>query len=376
MHKYFINGRVFTGETILEGFSVEVRDGKVVSVARGVTEPEGAEVIDLGGNLLVPGFVDVQVNGGGGALFNATPDVDTLETIAKAHRQYGTTSMLPTLVSDEWEVMESAAQAVRDAISQGVPGIRGIHFEGPYLSRQRKGIHREEFLREVDPDAFALLTGEGLGVVITTVAPEVVGSDYIRDLTQAGIKVCAGHTAATYNETRVGLEAGIVGFTHLFNAMTPMTSREPGVVGAALEDLESWVGIIADGHHIHFASVEVAVAAKPKGKTMLVTDAMPSVGAEEKNFTLQGQPIIAEDGRCQAASGTLAGSDLDMMTAVRNCVKHIGLDLKEALRMGSLYPASFLGLGHSLGRIQPGYEADFALLDDELNVTQTWIAGS
>lgn len=375
MHQFFSNGRIFTGHTILSGMGVEVRDGSVAAVLPEARKPAGAALVDLGGNLLAPGFLDVQVNGGGGVLFNDAPTVEGIKAIIAAHRRFGTTGLLPTLISDRWEVMEQAAGDVRRGMTEGIPGLRGVHFEGPYLNPEQKGIHQEANLRPVDEGAAELLCRGGMGVVVTTVAPEVAPREYIRTLAHEGVRVCAGHTAATYAEVKAGLEAGIVGFTHLFNAMSPLTSREPGAVGAALEDPESWVGVIADGHHIHFASLRVAVAAKTRGKMMLVTDAMPGVGAEDKNFVLQGLPILAENGRCRSAQGTLAGSDLDMATAVRNTVNHVGLSLEEALRMASLYPAAFLGLDDRLGRIETGFAADFVLLGEALHAVDTWIAG-
>nr|WP_321514501.1 N-acetylglucosamine-6-phosphate deacetylase [uncultured Pseudodesulfovibrio sp.] len=375
MRRYFANGRIFTGDAIYEGLSVEVEDGKVVALITEGGMACGVEVVDLGGNLLSPGFIDVQVNGGGGVLFNDSPDPETLRTIIDAHRQFGTTGLMPTLISDGWESMVKAAEAVRQGVQQGMPGLLGIHFEGPYINPERKGIHQESFVREVDEGALELLSADDLGVVMTTVAPERVSNDYISSLAEAGVRVCAGHTAATYEQAREGLDAGITGITHLFNAMSPLTSREPGVVGAALEDEDSWVGIIADGHHIHFASLRVAVAAKKRGRMMLVTDAMPSVGAKNKNFVLQGQSIIAEGGRCQSEGGTLAGSDLNMADAVRNAVKQLHLPVEEALRMASLYPATFLGLENRMGRISIGCQADFVLMDDEFGVLNTWIAG-
>jgi len=376
MRTCFTNGRLFTGDTIVEGYDLFVEDGVVTSFSLGELLPEGVEVVDLGGHLLAPGFIDVQVNGGGGVLFNDQPDADGLASIVAAHRQFGSTSLLPTLISDELSVIESAVKAVQEGMAQGLPGLRGVHFEGPYLNPERRGIHQESHLRAVDDEALSLLTSEGLGVVVTTVAPERVDQDFIRSLSRAGVRVCGGHSAATFEETREGIGAGITCFTHLFNAMSPLASREPGMVGAALEDPESYVGVIADGHHIHYASLRVAVSAKAEGKVILVTDAMPSVGAKSKDFILQGQRISAEGGCCQSEQGTLAGSDLDMATAVRNTVDHIGLPLEEALRMASLYPAAFLGLDDRLGRIAPGYEADFVLLDEDINVLTTWVGGN
>jgi N-acetylglucosamine-6-phosphate deacetylase len=375
MQRVLANGRIFDGEQILDGHVAVLEGGTVAAVVPASDAPAGVERVDLEGGLLAPGFIDVQVNGGGGVLFNDQPNVEGIGAISRAHRSYGTTGLLPTLVSDDWAVMESGARAVEAALEQGLPGLLGIHFEGPYLNTARKGIHDEARIRAVDPGALALFTSKTLGQVIVTLAPEVVEPDFIRALDRSGVRVCAGHTAATYAQARRGLDAGIRGFTHLFNAMSPLTSREPGAVGAALEDPESWCGIIVDGHHVHDASLKVAIAAKARGKSMLVTDAMPTVGAEDKRFQIGGQTIVAEDGRCATAEGRLAGSDLDMASAVRNTVHRLGLPLEEALPMASLYPAAFLGLDHRLGRIAPGFDANLVLLDHDLEVRETWIGG-
>ncbi|NDV18693.1 N-acetylglucosamine-6-phosphate deacetylase [Pseudodesulfovibrio sp. JC047] len=375
MRTYLTNCRVFTGETLYDGLSVEIEDGRVVGLIAECGMAGGVEVVDLGGNLLAPGFIDVQVNGGGGVLFNECHETHDLKIILEAHRRYGTTSLIPTLISDRWDVMVSAAGVIRQGLRLGVPGLLGVHFEGPYINPERKGIHQEAFIRPVDDGAFELFSAGDLGVVMTTVAPELVPPDFIRSLSDAGVRVCLGHTAATYDQVRAGIAAGAIGVTHLFNAMSPLTSREPGVVGAALDDAETWVGVIADGHHIHFASLRIACAVKEQGKVMLVTDAMPSVGASEKNFTLQGHPILAEDGRCQSVGGTLAGSDLNMADAVRNAVEKLHFSEEEALRMASLYPATFLGVDDRLGRIAVGYQADFVVMDAEFHVLDTWIAG-
>ena len=375
MQRVLTNGRIFDGERTLDGNVAVIEGAAVVAVLPIDKTPAGAERVDLDGGLLAPGFIDVQVNGGGGVLFNDQPSVEGIRAISQAHRRYGTTGLLPTLVSDDWAVMESGARAVEAALEDGLPGLRGIHFEGPYLNTARKGIHDEALIRAVDPGALELFTSSGLGQVVVTLAPEVVDPDFIRALDDAGVRVCAGHTAASYAQARRGLEAGVRGFTHLFNAMSPLTSREPGAVGAALEDPESWCGIIVDGHHVHDVSLKIAIAAKIRGKSMLVTDAMPSVGARDKCFRIGGQIIVAEDGRCANAAGRLAGSDLDMASAVRNTVRRLGLPLEEALRMASLYPAAFLGLERQLGRIAPGFDADLVLLGDDLEVRETWIGG-
>ncbi len=334
-----------------------------------------AQVHDLHGMRLLPGFIDVQVNGGGGVLFNADPTVETIRRIGAAHRQFGTTGFLPTLISDTPQIMCAALLAVEQALAEGVPGLLGIHLEGPFLAEARKGVHDASYFHAPSADELTLLCAPHRGVRIITLAPDRVPAATVRALVAAGNIVCAGHTAADYATTRAALAAGVRGFTHLFNAMTPFGSREPGVVGAALDDVDSWCGIIVDGHHVHPASLRVAIAAKPRGKMLLVTDAMPPVGADDPEFALNGETIRIKDGACQTTQGVLAGSALDMATAVRNAVHLLGLPLDEAVRMASTYPADFLGLDTSHGRIAPGYQADLVALDDDCRVQQTWIAG-
>jgi N-acetylglucosamine-6-phosphate deacetylase len=331
---------------------------------------------DLDGAYLLPGFIDAQVNGGGGVLFNNTPTVDALRAIAQAHRKFGTTGMLPTLISDDADVMRNAVAAVRDAIDQGVPGVLGIHLEGPYLAPARKGTHNADKFRVPDETEIALATSLGNGVTLLTLAPERLPIESIRALIQRGGIVAAGHTAGTYEEIRAGLAAGIRGFTHLYNAMSPLQGREPGAVGAALEDPDSWCGIIADGVHVHPASLRVALAAKPRGKLFLVTDAMPPVGADDPSYELYGEVITVRDGVVRNAAGALAGSALDMLTAVRNTVNLLGLSLEEAARMAATYPADFLGLGATHGRIAPSYHADLVALNADMQLKATWIGGS
>ncbi|MGC1547749.1 MAG: N-acetylglucosamine-6-phosphate deacetylase [Rhodanobacter sp.] len=370
------NGRVLTTDGLHAQRVVLVQDEHIVAITD-ANDPRvaGAQIHDLNDALLLPGFIDVQVNGGGGLLFNAAPTVDTLRGIGAAHRKFGTTGFLPTLITDTPEVMRTALNAVNDAIEQGVPGVLGIHLEGPFLAPTRKGIHDASLFRLPDADDVAMLTHQCRGVVMLTLAPEQVTPATIRLLSDAGVIVVAGHTAADYATTRSALDAGLRGFTHLYNAMTPLGSREPGVVGAALDDPHSWCGLIVDGHHVHPASLRVAIAAKARGKSVLVTDAMPPVGSDRPDYVLNGQTIIARDGICQNDAGVLAGSALDMASAVRNAVQLLHLSLDEASRMASEYPAAWLGLQRTYGSIAVGQRADFAVMDDALVVQQTWIGG-
>jgi N-acetylglucosamine-6-phosphate deacetylase len=377
MNTVLRNGRILAGEDFRDDVAVVVEDGRIVAVlADDDASLQAADVqVDLGGGWLMPGFIDVQVNGGGGALFNNQTDVDALRTMMAGHRRFGTTGMLPTLISDDAEVMARAVQATRDAIAAKVPGVLGIHLEGPYIAPARKGTHDAGKFRVPDADEVRMATALDNGVTLITLAPERVPVETIRQMVANGAIVAAGHTAATYEEIRAGLDAGVSGFTHLYNAMSPLQGRDPGTVGAALEDPHSWCGVIVDGVHVHPASLRVALAAKPRGKVFLVTDAMPMVGSDSPAFELYGEVITAVDGVVRNAAGSLAGSALDMATAVRNTVQLLGLPLAEASRMASTYPARFIGLGERYGHIAAGYAADFVLLDEALQVRATWIAG-
>jgi len=370
------NARVLTPDGWHDDLAVLLDGERIVDLLPpGDPRVRDAHRHDLRGAMLVPGFIDVQVNGGGGVLFNEAPTVETLRRIGAAHRRYGTTGFLPTLISDDRGVMREALAAVEQALEERVPGVLGIHLEGPYLAPARKGVHDAKYFHAPDSDELARLCAPHRGVRMLTLAPDQVPLASISALVDGGLIVCAGHTAADYATTRAALDAGVRGFTHLFNAMTPFGSREPGVVGAALEDAESWCGIIVDGHHVHPASLRVAIAAKPRGKMLLVTDAMPPVGADRPDYVLNGETIIARDGICQTAQGVLAGSALDMASAVRNAVQMLGLPLDEAVRMASTYPAEFLGFGDSHGRIAAGYRADLVMMDDECRVMKSWIGG-
>jgi N-acetylglucosamine-6-phosphate deacetylase len=375
MDVVLVNGRVMTDTGLQSGLGVRLSDGRIAAVGPAGALQSAAESRDLGGAILLPGFLDIQVNGGGGALFNADPSPETIAAIGRAHRRYGTTGFLPTLISDDLDAVSAAIDATRAAMAEGVPGVRGVHIEGPFLNPKRKGIHELSKLRRIDDAALALLSSLGVGRTLVTLAPETTRPEMIHRLAEAGVVVSAGHTNASYVAMKKALEAGLTGFTHLFNAMSPLTSREPGVVGAALEDPDSWCSLIVDGRHVDPAVLRIAMRCKPLDRFILVTDAMPSVGGTEADFLLQGKRITVRDGVCVDEHGTLAGSNLDMASAVRNAVRWLGLDLDEASAMASHNPAAFLGLGDELGRIAPGYRADLVLVDDELEVLETWIDG-
>jgi len=359
MDVVLVNGRVMTDGGLEDGLAVRLRGNCIVGVGPAQELAPAARQRDLKGALLLPGFIDIQVNGGGGVLFNDSPTVESIARIGATHRRFGATGFLPTLISDDLATVEAAIEATRQAMAEGVPGLLGIHIEGPFLSPRRKGIHDASKLRQIDEAAFRLLTSLASGRTLVTLAPETTSVEMIDRLVRAGVIVSAGHSNASYATVRAALDHGLSGFTHLFNAMSPLTSREPGV----------------DGRHVDPVVLRIALRCKPKERFILATDAMPCVGSTETSFRLQGKLITVKNGACVDEHGTLAGSDLDIASAVRNAVRLLGLDLADAAGMASRNPAEFLGLGDLLGRIAPGRRADLVLLDDGLNVLDTWIGG-
>ncbi|AEF54153.1 MULTISPECIES: N-acetylglucosamine-6-phosphate deacetylase [Marinomonas] len=365
--------RLFDGEQWLNHQQVTIENGKIQDITP-IDYPQLAtQLIDI----LAPGFIDVHVNGGGDVLFNHTPTLDALKVIVKNHAQFGTVAMMPTLISDDYDVMSQAHDAVCEALQQGLAGIIGLHYEGPYLNPIRKGVHNEDKLRMPNEEKlFKILDVANHGKLMVTLAPEQVPDGFIEKLVKQHAIVCIGHSAATYDEAIRAVHCGARGFTHLFNAMTPLTSREPGVVGAALQNqYKTWCGLIADGHHVHPATMNIAMQAKGCEHIMLVTDAIQSVGSSKSELPFLGQKIHRKNGKVTTADGTLAGSDLDMASAVRNTIQLIKRTPQEAFQMASLRPAQFLGLDHQLGRIKVGYQASLVALNQDYYVTQTWIDG-
>ncbi len=365
---------VFDGVHLHENAAVIVRGDKIAAlVPRGEVSQSLAMRKLPDGAWLAPGFIDIQVNGGGDVLFNDAPTPDTIRTIVAAHRRFGTTSLLPTLISDTPAKMEQAVAASED-VAQTNPAVLGIHLEGPFLSSQKVGVHDPRALRRPTTQDIPLITMKRKGVTLVTLAPEEVKPDVIAELTAAGIHVALGHSMATYAQTKAAMAQGLRGFTHLFNAMRPLNSREPGPVAAALESTDAWYGLIVDG--IHVAPAMLRLAMRGAGHPILVTDAMPPVGGAGRSFSLNGEKIAVREGRCAREDGTLAGAYLDMATAIRNCVRLLDVPLEAALHFASTHPAQYLGLGRTLGRLLPGFRADMVALDgQDVNVLETWIAG-
>jgi len=314
------------------------------------------------------------VNGGGDVLFNDQPTLEGICTIAAAHRKFGTTGLLPTFMTDSCEKARLALHAANAAVGQQ-PGILGIHLEGPYLSPEKPGVHDTRHIRRPKPDDVSMLTASRKGALLVTLAPEVVPPGFIAQLVAADVRVSLGHSMASYRQTGAAMAEGLRGFTHLFNAMRPLASREPGPIAQALESTDASYGLIVDGVHVEPAMLRLAL--RGLGCPMLVTDAMPPVGGSRSRFTLHGETITARNGHCVTDAGMLAGTVLDMATAVKNCIRLLGVSLPNALRLASAHPAKFLGLGHMLGKLLPGYRADLVAFDpNHMTVLATWVAGS
>lgn len=368
--------RVFDGHNWHAEAAVLVRDGRIVGLGSwGEVPPDWPQTRLPAGAFLAPGFIDLQVNGGGGVLLNDQPTADGMRAIARAHRRFGTTACLPTLITDTREQVRTAIAAARSI--SGRDGVLGLHLEGPFISPQRPGVHRSDRIAKPgagDLEELCELAGAGRSLV--TLAPECVPAGFVRTLASSGVRISIGHSEAPATVVMQAVADGATGVTHLFNAMPPLSARAPGIIGAALAERRLTAGLIVDGIHVDPVSVRAAFAAKGSDRIALVTDAMPTVGTSLDRFELDGRTIKLADGRLTTEDGTLAGAHLDMASAVRNAVRLAQLPLEDALRAASLTPARFLGLGNERGALVPGARADLVALTQELTVVATWLDGS
>lgn len=370
-------GRIFDGDAWHQDTALLIADGVIEGIVARRDIPAGVQVTEAGA-MLVPGFIDLQVNGGGGLMLNDKPDVDTLEIVCKAQMAFGTTAVLPTLITDTREITRSTIAAGVEAAKRKVPGFLGLHLEGPHLSLARKGAHDPQLIRPMDAeDEAALIAARpSMPVLLTTIAPESVKAEQVKLLSDAGIVISLGHTDTSYRTAKDYAEAGASMATHLFNAMSQIGNREPGLVGAAVNIPTLSAGLIADGIHVNPAAMHIALKAKNgPARIFLVSDAMATIGTDLTSFQLNGRTIKRENGRLTLENGTLAGADLDMISAVRFMHEKMGYSLDEAIRMASLYPAEAVKQEHRLGRLAKGYAANAVQLTDELDVSGTWIDG-
>ena len=379
MVKALTNARIFDGFDWHENSALLIEDGKVVGIVAKIELPSGATEMDADGAIIVPGFIDLQVNGGGGVMLNDDQSVEGIRHICAAHAKFGTTALLPTLITDTREITAATIKAGLEAKAAKIPGFLGLHLEGPHLSVARKGTHHPGLIRPMeDIDLERLLAiGHSFEALMITVAPENTTLEQVTALADGGYTVSLGHTNASYETAKAYTEAGARTVTHLFNAMSPLENRTPGLVGAALDLGSLSTGIIADGFHVHAATIGIALRAKQgPGRIFIVTDAMSTIGTDMTGLTLNDRQIYRKDGRLTLADGTLAGADIDMLSSVLFVHQTLGLDFEEAVRMASLYPAQAVGIANRKGRLQTGYDADFLVLTENYHMRNTWIGGN
>jgi len=379
MVQAFTNCRIFDGQGWIEESAFVVEDGKVISIAAQSELSSGVKTVDTAGGLIVPGFIDLQVNGGGGVMLNDDRSVEGIRQICAAHASFGTTALLPTLITDTREVTATAIEAGLNAKAARIPGFIGLHLEGPHLSVARKGTHHPDLIRPMEREDLERLLkiGKSFDALMITVAPENTTLEQVKALAEGGFIVSLGHTNAAFETAEAYVEAGARTVTHLFNAMSPLENRSPGLVGAALELGTVSAGIIADGFHVHPAAMRTALRAKQgPGRIFIVTDAMSTIGTDLEGLTLNGRQIYRKDGRLTLADGTLAGADIDMLSSVLFVHRKLGLPIEEAIRMASLYPAEAAGLAGRKGQLKQGYDADFLILTNDYQLKSTWIGGT
>ena len=373
--KAFTNGDIYTSNGVLSDHALLISGGQIHSIQNRADVPKDVALQDLGGKSIAPGFVDLQVNGGGGVLFNEQFDPQSVKTAVLAHQRTGATSIFPTAFTATFDAMRGLLETCVNLRNEGLAGIAGIHFEGPVINEAKAGVHDKRNVRPLDQEItdFYISSAEHIPTLVT-LAPEEVDLAYVTKLRNAGVLVLAGHTNATYERTSEAFEHGLQGATHLYNAMSALGSRAPGVVGAVLSQKDAFASIILDGHHLHWASFRVAFDAMKKGNLFFVTDAMPCVGGDITEFNLSDLRVLVKDGRCVTEDGTLAGSALTMAQAAKNAVQKAGVPRAEAIRMGTSYPSNFAGLKH-VGSLKPGARADFLVFSNEIDVTEVFIGG-
>ena len=376
--KAYIGASIFDGTDEHFGAALVTEKKKILKIVPQEDVSSDYEIISLNQGIICPGFVDIQVNGGGGCLLNEAPSLQSLEKICDTHAKLGTTSLLPTLISDIPEITKAAQTCAIEASEKNIPSFMGLHLEGPHLATSRSGAHDKSVIKPMGKNECLDLEtlAKKISKVLITVAPEAVPVEFVEQLTSAGVIVSLGHSDCTFAEAEDLVAAGATGVTHLFNAMSQFGSREPGLVGAALELGHLSAGIIADGFHVDEATIRIALRAKKSpGSIFLVSDSMATTGTTLGSFELNGRTIFRKNGRLTLENGTLAGADLDLASAVRFMVNNVGISYIDALKMATIFPSSFIGMEREIGVLKPGARADFLWLDDDLNVQSVWRAG-
>ncbi|MCQ1857961.1 N-acetylglucosamine-6-phosphate deacetylase [Haemophilus sputorum] len=375
MKKYALtNAVIYTGEKVLYEHAVVIENGLIQAVILEKDLAKEMPTVDLDGANLSAGFIDLQLNGCGGVMFNEDISVNTLEIMQATNLKSGTTSYLPTFITSPDEGMKQAVAVMREYLSKHQNQALGLHLEGPYLSVAKKGVHRPEYIREISPEMLDFLCQNGDVITKLTVAAENPTAEYISRFIQAGIIVSIGHSNATYEQAKQRFAEGASFATHLHNAMSPISSgREMGVVGAVL-DSEVYTGIICDGLHVHWGNIRLAKKAKGD-KLVVVTDATAAAGADISEFIFVGKKVTVKEGKCYDEFGALGGASVTMIESIQNLIHHTDLSLDEILRMCTLYPAKAIGVDDKLGSIAVGKVANLAIFDQQFKVKATAVNG-
>ena len=374
MKQALLGSQIFCGERFYDDHALLVEGKSIVDIVDKNNTPDNFNKIELDQGILAPGFIDLQVNGGGGVLFNNSPNQESLNTIIKAHQFFGTTSVMPTVISDSLEVLEQCIKTVTEEIKNN-SSLLGIHIEGPFFNTKYRGVHQKQYISTINSDYLNLFESLKGFPVMLTLAPECISSQQLKHLTSLGIKTLAGHSDATYDELDDAIKNGLDGFTHLFNAMGQISAREPGVVGSALHFENTFASIIVDLHHVHPSLIQLAYQLKPKGKLFFISDSMATINHGKPSFELYDEVVNESDGRLVNSEGKLAGSSITQIDAVKNAYQKCNIPLNQALAMASRYPAEYLGIENHLGSLKPGYRADLVHFDSNFKVHNAWVSG-
>ena len=374
MKQALLGSQIFCGERFYDDHALLVEGKSIVDIVDKNNTPDNFNKIELDQGILAPGFIDLQVNGGGGVLFNNSPNKESLNTIIKAHQFFGTTSVMPTVISDSLEVLEQCIKTVTEEIKNN-SSLLGIHIEGPFFNTKYRGVHQKQYISTINSDYLNLFESLKGFPVMLTLAPECISSQQLKHLTSLGIKTLAGHSDASYDKLDDAIKNGLDGFTHLFNAMGQISAREPGVVGSALHFENTFASIIVDLHHVHPSLIQLAYQLKPKGKLFFISDSMATINHGKPSFELYDEVVNESDGRLVNSEGKLAGSSITQIDAVKNVYQKCNIPLNQALAMASRYPAEYLGIENHLGSLKPGYRADLVHFDSNFKVHSAWVSG-
>ena len=374
MKQAITGSKLFNGIDFIEHKALLIEDQYIAGIVNKDAIPTDFQVQKLDGGILSPGFIDLQVNGGGGKLFNNSPDKESLNTIISAHQYFGTTSIMPTVISDSLNILQKCTDTISNEIDNN-HSLLGIHIEGPFFNVKYRGVHQKQYINTINASYLNLFETLDKFPVMLTLAPECISIKQLKHLKSLGFKILAGHTDANYDQLEEAVKYGLDGFTHLFNAMGQISAREPGVVGSAFDFDETSASIIVDLHHVHPSLINLSFKQKPKGKLFFVSDSMATINHGEPSFELYDEVVSESNGRIINSEGKLAGSSITQIDAIKNAYQKCSIPLESAISMATLYPAEYLGVSDYIGQLKKGYRADLAHFDSNFHVQNVWLAG-